>query len=116
PKNPANNAGPLTSLTIKWKEGASMEQKLERVITQKWIAMYPEGQEAWSEFRRTGYPKLYPVMVNNSRGDIPNGEFIKRITYPTSITNASAAATAEAVSKFLDGKDKLFTPIWWDVH
>ncbi|WP_018616570.1 SusD/RagB family nutrient-binding outer membrane lipoprotein [Segetibacter koreensis] len=116
PKNPANNAGPLTSLTIKWEEGATMEQKLERIITQKWISMYPEGQEAWSEFRRTGYPKLYPVMVNNSRGDIPNGEFIKRITYPTSITNASAAATAEAVSKFLDGKDKLFTPIWWDVH
>lgn len=116
PKNPANNAPPLSSITIKWEEGATMEQKLERIITQKWIAMFPEGEEAWSEFRRTGYPKLYPVIVNNSRGDIPNGEFIKRITYPTSITNASAAATAEAVTKYLDGKDKLFTPIWWDVH
>jgi hypothetical protein len=116
PKNPANNAPPLSSITIKWEEGAAMEQKLERIITQKWIAMYPDGQEARSEFRRTGYPKLYPVMVNNSNGDIPSGQFIKRMTYPTSITNASGAATAEAVSKYLHGQDKLFTKIWWDIR
>jgi hypothetical protein len=115
PKNPANNAPPLTSITIKWEEGAPMEQKLERIITQKWIAMYPEGQEAWSEFRRTGYPKLYPVMVNHSRGAIPDGEFIKRITYPTAITNASQEAVETAVNLYLNGKDSPFVPIWWDV-
>lgn len=116
PKNSANNAPPLSSITIRWDDNASMEQNLERIITQKWIAIYPDGEEAWSEFRRTGYPRLYPVMVNNSGGDIPDGQFIKRITYPTSITNASGAAAAEAISKYLDGKDKLYTPIWWDVH
>lgn len=116
PKNSANNAPSLSSITIKWDGGATFEQKLERIITQKWIALFPEGQEAWSEFRRTGYPRLYPFMVNNSGGDIPNGEFIKRITYPTSITNASASATADAVSKYLHGRDKLFTALWWDVH
>ena len=116
PKNPANNAPALTSITIKWDEAVPFEQKLERIITQKWIALFPDGQEAWSEFRRTGYPKLYPVMVNNSNGQIPNGEFIKRITYPTSITNSSQAAVAAAISSYLDGKDSMFEPIWWDVN
>jgi hypothetical protein len=32
-----------------------------KIITQKWIAGFPEGQEAWSDYRRTGYPKLLPV-------------------------------------------------------
>jgi hypothetical protein len=115
PNNSLNNAPPITTLTIMWDEAASTEEKLERIITQKWIAMYPEGQEAWSEFRRTGYPKLWPVTVNFSGGDVPEGEFIKRIFYPSAITNASQAATAEAVANHLNGQDKLFTPIWWDV-
>lgn len=115
PLNSANNAGPATNITIKWDESASDAEKLERIITQKWIAMYPEGQEAWSEFRRTGYPKLYPVVQNFSNGDVPIGEFIKRIPYPSAITNASQSAVDEAVNAHLDGQDKMFTPIWWDV-
>ncbi|GEM_PF-5294236 len=86
-------------IKIKWDEGASFDEKLERIITQKWIAIYPDGQEAWSEFRRTGYPKLWPVNVNLSGGDVPEGEFIKRINYPPAITNASQAATAAAVGQ-----------------
>jgi hypothetical protein len=116
PINAANNAPPITTLTIMWDEAASNEQKLERIITQKWIAMYPEGQEAWSEFRRTGYPKLWPVTVNFSGGDVPEGGFIKRIYYPSAITNASKSATTEAVTSHLNGQDKLSTPLWWDVN
>lgn len=113
--NASNNAPPISNLTVKWDESATDEQKLERIIMQKWIALYPDGQEAWSEFRRTGYPKLWPVTVNFSGGDVPDGQFIKRIPYPSAITNASKESTAEAVSKYLDGKDKMYTPIWWDV-
>ena len=115
PKNPANNSPALSTITIKWQEGDTPERKLERIITQKWIAMYPEGREGWAEFRRTGFPKLFPNVVNNSGGKIPPGEFIKRLTYPTSITNASKAAVDEAVGKFLDGADSPFTAIWWDI-
>jgi hypothetical protein len=114
PINPANNAPPITSVTIKWEEGDAFEEKLERVIMQKWIAMYPEGQEAWSEFRRTGYPKLYPVVANYS-DVIPDGEFIKRIPYPTVITNASQVAVETAVNQYLGGTDSPFVPLWWDI-
>src|SRR5581483_291448 len=71
----------LSTITIKWNDAAALETKLERIITQKWIALYPDGQEAWTEFRRTGYPKLFPVVVNNSGGTITG--FIKRLPIPS---------------------------------
>lgn len=116
PKNSNNDGGILTTTTIKWEEGASAEEKIERILTQKWIAMYPEGREAWAEIRRTGYPKVYPNVVNYSGGLIPEGEFIRRLTYPTSITNASKAAVDEAVSQYLGGNDSPYTLLWWDVE
>ena len=39
----------------------------DRIITQKWIAMFPEGCEAWAEQRRTGYPRLFPVRFNHRK-------------------------------------------------
>ena len=116
PVDPLNNALPLTSITIKWDENATFEQKLERIITQKWIAMWPEGYEAWAEFRRTGYPKLWPVAQNNSGGQIPAGKFIKRISYPSAITNTSQAAVTTAENSYLNGKNSTFEPIWWDTN
>jgi hypothetical protein len=44
----------LSNITIKWDGAGTFDQNLERIITQKWIAIYPDGEEAWSEFRRTG--------------------------------------------------------------
>ncbi|MGV3639042.1 MAG: SusD/RagB family nutrient-binding outer membrane lipoprotein [Adhaeribacter sp.] len=114
PKNPANNAAPTTDISVKWVEGDSPERKLERIITQKWIALFPEGTEAWSEFRRTGYPKLYPVAVSKN-ADLPPGTFIKRLTYPSAVTNSGAAAVNAAVTAYLDGKNSAASPIWWDV-
>jgi hypothetical protein len=56
--NAGNNSPALSTITVAWGAGAINEQKSKRIITQKWIAMFPEGQEAWTEYRRTGYPKL----------------------------------------------------------
>ena len=59
PWKPEYNSDPTTSITVKWDEGASNEEKLERIITQKWIANFPLSTEAWADYRRTGYPKLF---------------------------------------------------------
>ena len=69
---------------IGW-EGASPEEQLERILTQKWIACYPEGYEAWTEQRRTGYPQLFKVFVNNSGGAIDTNIRIRRLPYPSDI-------------------------------
>ena len=112
--NADNNAGALSSITIAWDGGADFETNLERIITQKWIAMYPDGQEAWSEYRRTGYPPLFPVVVNNSGGEIDTDEQIKRIKYISGEYAQNPNGVASGVS-CLGGPDFGGTPLWWDV-
>lgn len=114
PFNASNNISGLNKVTVKWDEAASNEIKLQKIITQKWIAMFPEGQEGWSEFRRTGYPKLFPVVDNRSNGDIPEGEFIKRLPFTLDERNTNLEAVEEA-RKLLSGPDNAGTRLWWDV-
>lgn len=56
------------------------------------------------------------LEMPKSGGDVPDGEFIKRIPYPSAITVASKRGVSEAVSKHLNGQNKMFTPIWCDVN
>ena len=107
-------AAPASTITIAWQDGDDkFEANLERIITQKWIAMFPCTVEAWSEYRRTGYPKLLPVVVNNSGGVI-NDKVIKirRLWYPPREYSNNQYIT-EAV-KMLGGDDNGATPLWWD--
>jgi len=103
----------LSTITIKWNPAATFNQQLERIITQKWLAMYPDGQEAWSEFRRTGYPKLFPVVVNNSGGTISTSGFIRRINFAQSERNTNPKGVA-AATQLLGGPDNGGTRLWWD--
>lgn len=115
PFNTGNNIAGLNKVTVMWDEAASNEIKLQKIITQKWIAMFPEGQEGWSEFRRTGYPKLFPVVDNRSNGEIPEGEFIKRLPFTLDERNTNLEAVEEA-RKLLSGPDNAGTRLWWDVN
>ncbi|CAK7064735.1 MAG: hypothetical protein PARBA_02445 [Parabacteroides sp.] len=117
PFNPENNISGLDKATVKWDEGASKEDKLHKIINQKWIAMFPEGQEAWSEFRRTGYPKLFPVQTNysaNVNGGIADGDFVKRLRFPRNDSNSNGAEVEKAKA-YLNGPDNEATRLWWDV-
>jgi len=106
-----NNAPAPSNITIAWNDAAPFEENLERIITQKWIAMYPDGPEGWAEFRRTGYPKLFPVVTNRSNGTIPG--FVRRIPYPQSEYNNNAAGVQTGVA-LLGGADGGGTRLWWD--
>ena len=50
------------------------EGMLEQIITQKWLAVFPNGNEGWAEFRRTDYPRLRNILNNNSE-DVPTGKY-----------------------------------------
>jgi hypothetical protein len=108
------NAERPSDVTIKWDGNLIFDKQLEKIITQKWIAMFPEGQEAWSEFRRTTYPKLFPIVRNESQGDIPTGQFIRRIPYPSYFTSTNPKGVANAVASYLSGADRMSTKLWWD--
>jgi hypothetical protein len=113
PVNSDNNIAALSSATVAWDNAADNETKLEKIITQKWIAMFPEGQEAWSEFRRTGYPKIFPVESNQSGGTIDTDVQIRRIPFVDSEKSTNAAGVEGAISK-LGGPDNGGTRLWWD--
>jgi hypothetical protein len=105
------NSRPLSTIPVKW--GATPEVQREQINTQKWLALYPDGFEAWANFRRSDYPRLYPVVASDN-ADVPAGTFIKRIPFITleKQTNGAAVQQAEAL---LGGPDKASTRLWWDV-
>lgn len=93
---------------------STKEENLERIITQKWIAIFPRGNEAWAEYRRTGYPRLLPVKVNNSGGVVDSKAGARRLKYPTEEYNENNANLKEAIT-LLGGPDNMATRLWWDV-
>ena len=104
------------SVTIPWNDGAAFEENLERIITQKWIANFPLGTEAWADYRRTGYPRLFPVVVNNNP-DITNLQLgARRMTYPLEEYEANGETIRAAVDQWLGGQDKMSTRLWWDCN
>lgn len=114
--NPSVNvdAPAVTQATTEWS--GTDEEKLEKIMIQKWIALYPNGQEAWTEYRRTGYPKLHSVVTNYSNGEIDSEVGIRRMRFPTNkSTSAEDIANLESARKLLrGGLDKAGTRLWWD--
>ena len=101
-----------TDITAEWQ--GTNEEKLQKIITQKWIALYPNGQEAWSEWRRTGYPILHEVWQNKSGGVISTEDGVRRIPYPESkLTGEDKTYLARAL-QLLGGPNTGATKVWWD--
>lgn len=107
-----NTAAP-SQITIAWNDGDDFETNLERIIVQKWIANWGNSPEAWSEFRRTGYPKMFPVKYNDSNGAVASNLQIRRMPYPLTEYNTNRNAVEDAVS-LLGGADNCGTKLWWD--
>ncbi|MDD4609582.1 MAG: SusD/RagB family nutrient-binding outer membrane lipoprotein [Bacteroidaceae bacterium] len=113
PYDAVNNIAAHNDVDVKYNTADSNEKNLQRIITQRWIANFPEGSDGWAMFRRTGYPKLFPNVENRSGGIIPNGEFIKRLPFCIDEINNNAAGVASGVA-VLGGTDNMNTRLWWD--
>jgi hypothetical protein len=118
PIDARNNFTVVSTVTVAWNNADSNEMKLEKIITQKYLNTFTNTQEAWVDFRRTGYPKIPHVAKNDSNGDwgvIPATEWIKRMPFVNAERNGNTAAVADAVSKMGTGaKDDIATRLWWD--
>ncbi len=114
--NPQNYPGQLSTITIKWNESAPTEQKQERIITQKWIANWTLGNEAWADYRRTNYPRLIPATAagNKSGGIVDSNRGARRMPYPQDENISNKSNYQTAVSQYLKGPDNMATRIWWD--
>ena len=80
------------------------------IMTEKWKALYSQGIEAWTEYRRTGFPVLPapdPRAVMENEGKVPT-----RLRYPESEYSLNSANVTAAVS-MNGGPDTRLTPLWW---
>ncbi len=80
-----------------------------KIMDQKWIALFGQGIEAWTEYRRTGLPVMPakdPRAVFENNGVIPT-----RLPYPTSEYSLNKAKLDAAIS--LVGTDNMQVKLWW---
>jgi hypothetical protein len=82
--------------------------ELEQINYEYWIASFLNGQEAWANFRRSGYPDL---DVNPFGGKTV--DWITRLPYPPSEYVVNNEKVQAAVAG--QGPDNLDTRVWWDV-
>ncbi len=109
PQNVGNNHSAVSNVTIKWNEQDNDERKLERLITQKWLALWPNGHEAWSDIRRTGYPQVFSLaqFTNYGTMKVPNRIPFNSGEYTNNRENVEAAVAA------MGGADDYATKMWW---
>ncbi|MDX5418718.1 MAG: SusD/RagB family nutrient-binding outer membrane lipoprotein [Hymenobacteraceae bacterium] len=121
----AYNAGIRASMELNGLTGAAVDayllqpsvnyalqaNKMKAIADQKWIALFGNGIEAFTEFRRTGYPntiKEVPASAFPGRG-VPLRFSYTDQERSTNRTNVEAASAG--IVDFLFGK-----PVWWDVN
>lgn len=105
----------------------------ENVLSQKWIALFMQPQEAYAEWRRTGYPNFLikpgdvnPLLVPMANGTStytfvalsPSGitltEMPSRITYPVTMKQLNPTGYNSGVAALGAGGDKVNTKLIWD--
>lgn len=107
----------VTKIGVTWNsEPNDTEAQLEKIITQKYLALFPLSTEAWTELRRTGYPKLFPVLnVNDGDGSLRQGEMIRRIPWVPVDPVAEAMVQNSGIPALGNKPDEQATRLWWDV-
>ncbi len=82
--------------------------ELEQINYEYWIASFLNGQEAWANFRRSGFPALDENPFAGKTVD-----WITRLPYPPNeyvVNNENVQAAVAA-----QGPDELDGRVWWDV-
>lgn len=118
PMDEENNEMTPTTIGVKWNSADSREVMLEKIITQKYISLFPYSYEAWTELRRTGYPKLLPVLnvSEYSDGSLMDGDLIRRIPLPGRKTSVGLVDINTSGIEALGGADQQGTRVFWDVN
>ncbi len=104
----------MTNIPVKFSSDRT--QQYEQIMTQKWLALFPVAHEAWSEYRRTRLPKIYPKKFSaNALVNPAAGQIVTRLPYTTDEKNTQPAQITRAV-EMLGGPDLETTPLWWDTN
>ena len=99
----------------------------EAYAIQKYIDLYANGTEAWTEIRRTGYPNqiVRPGEACAALGDViyyfeplsdTKGDIISRVKYPTDESTLNSSSWNAAVAKLQDGTNNYYSKMFWDAR
>ena len=97
----------LMDLLEALENDTKFEGDLEKILTQKWLALFNNGHEAWFNIRRMGIPSLQ-VAADNLNGD----QYPVRYRYPQTEQAANNAHRLEAAGRI--GGDTYNSPGWWE--
>jgi hypothetical protein len=89
-------------------ELAMYDGTLERIMLQKYYALYFVDYQQWFEHRRTGFPILPKTTAMDNNGVMPS-----RFTYHTDVQINNAENYRKAL-ELLGGSDDISTKVWWD--
>lgn len=90
-------------------QDANTPNKLARIALQRWVAAYPNGNEAWAEWRRTGIPNIKGTrFASNAGKQIPRRYVYGVNDYSFNNANTKAAAARITGGDTQDGR------VWWD--
>jgi len=103
-KDPAEAVNYYSQSAIDFPTSGTLEDQIKSIITQKWISMNgTESVEAWSEWRRTGFPDFLIVSIASQIGNFFPGILL----YPNSEQTLNPNTPPQH-----NVKDK----VWWDVN
>ena len=90
------------------------EADLKQLITQKWIANFPNGVEAWADFRRTDYPDiLLPKDGVSGSSTVASETWVKRINYPDNEHQQNEENMPSGMNTV--DTDRMDIRVWWDI-
>lgn len=87
---------------------AQFDGTLERLMLQKYYALYFTDYQQWFEYRRTGFPVLPTTAAMENDGVMPS-----RFYYPDDVQINNHENYAKAVKMI--GSDDINAKVWWDV-
>ena len=83
----------------------------EQIGNQKWISLFPNGYQAWAEWRRTGFPILQPAANAQTESmEIPRRQGYSPSERDLNSDNYNEALIRQGFIDNLDGR------LWWDVN
>lgn len=95
-----------------------LDAQLELINSQLWVAHYLDPLEAYSNWRRSGYPDLQPYQ-GDQQGWNPPGEssIPRRFKYPNYISFYNPDNYNDAINRApLSGEDSWTESVWWDAN
>lgn len=107
------SATPHVQLPVAWSS-TEADQRTQ-ITVQKYLALFPESWEAWSDLRRTDADILYPLLTTeNTDSEVGRG-LMKRLTYLPNEYSTNAEAVDAAVATLPGSQDRGGAHVWWDV-